>query len=263
MKIYAVMSPKGGVGKTTTADALAYILAEVYKRRVLVVEADPQADTTKTFHAYEPDGIGMSELLEGKMQAADVIRPTHYEHIDIIPGNGYLTMTDVKLLRESDSDQVRRLKNALEPVAAAYDYCICDCGRLIDMVVLNVLVAADMIIAPVKVGGFEITALDSLREAVEDLKEINPGIKIKALMTIRRKNKTSLEFEDWLKNDSGIDVFVQPIRQSVIAERASIARMPAPAFSKRGIVSRDYAGAAYEIIRADFGGKEDEGNGAL
>lgn len=64
MKIIAVMSPKGGIGKTTTADSVAYILGEEYEKRVLVLDGDPQGDTSKTFGAYEPEGIGLSELLE-------------------------------------------------------------------------------------------------------------------------------------------------------------------------------------------------------
>ena len=64
MKIIAVMSPKGGIGKTTTADSIAYILGEEHGKRVLVLDGDPQGDTSKTFGAYEPEGIGLSELLE-------------------------------------------------------------------------------------------------------------------------------------------------------------------------------------------------------
>ena len=64
MKIIAVMSPKGGIGKTTTSDSIAYMLGEEQGKRVLVLDGDPQGDTSKTFGVYEPDGIGMSELLE-------------------------------------------------------------------------------------------------------------------------------------------------------------------------------------------------------
>ena len=64
MKIIAVMSPKGGIGKTTTSDAIAYMLGEEQEKRVLILDGDPQGDTSKTFEAYEPEGTGMSELLE-------------------------------------------------------------------------------------------------------------------------------------------------------------------------------------------------------
>ena len=64
MRIIAVMSPKGGIGKTTTSDAIAYMLGEEQEKRVLILDGDPQGDTSKTFETYEPEGTGMSELLE-------------------------------------------------------------------------------------------------------------------------------------------------------------------------------------------------------
>ena len=109
MKIIAVMSPKGGIGKTTTSDAIAYMLGEEQEKRVLILDGDPQGDTSKTFEAYEPEGTGMSELLErhvsvgGSYRTTDLIRPTQYSHIDIIPANGYLMQTDMKLLRRHKS----------------------------------------------------------------------------------------------------------------------------------------------------------------
>lgn len=254
MKIIAVMSPKGGIGKTTTSDSMAYILGEEYKKKVLVLDGDPQGDTSKTFGVYEPDGTGMSELLEkhetvgGTYRTNDLIRTTQYDHIDIVPANGYLMKTDMNLLMKTDENQVLRLRGALQEVADAYDYCICDCGRLLDMVVINIILASDLIIAPVKVGGFEIGALQFLDEQIEDLKDINPDLRIKALMTMRQKNKTSLEVEEWLRKESGFDMFGTVIRRSIIAEKATTALVPIPVFAKNGIVTQDYRAAVAELV---------------
>lgn len=128
MRIIAVMSPKGGIGKTTTSDAIAYMLGEEQEKRVLILDGDPQGDTSKTFEAYEPEGTGMSELLErhvsvgGSYRTTDLIRPTQYSHIDIIPANGYLMQTDMKLLLKQEANQVTRLRDALEEISEAYDY---------------------------------------------------------------------------------------------------------------------------------------------
>ena len=67
MKIIAVMSPKGGIGKTTTSDSMAYILGEEYKKKVLVLDGDPQGDTSKTFGVYEPDVISGMHKGETKL----------------------------------------------------------------------------------------------------------------------------------------------------------------------------------------------------
>lgn len=252
MKTIAVMSPKGGIGKTTTSDSIAYILGEEQGKKVLVIEGDQQGDTSETFGCYEPEGIGMSELIEnhvnvgGRFKTTDLIRATEFSHIDIIPANGYLMQTDMNLLMKSEDEQIHRLRNALQEVNEIYDYCICDCGRLFDMVVINILVAADAVIVPVKVGGYEVKALQSISEQIGD---INPDIKIKAILTMRQKNKTSLEFEDWLKDASGFDVFVTPVRRSVIAERATIAMQPLPKFSPRCITSQDYRNIVHELMR--------------
>lgn len=152
------------------------------------------------------------------------------------------------ILLKSEDNQVTRLREALEEVSDAYDYCVCDCGRLLDMVVINILIAAELIIAPVKVGGYEIEALQNLEEQIEDLRDINPDLRIKALMTMRQKNKTSLEVEEWLKAESGFDMFVTPIRRSIIAEKSTTAMIPLPKFSKRGIVSQDYRCVVHELL---------------
>ena len=252
MKTIAVMSPKGGIGKTTTSDSIAYILGEEQGKKVLVIEGDQQGDTSETFGCYEPEGIGMSELIEnhvnvgGRFKTTDLIRATEFSHIDIIPANGYLMQTDMNLLMKSEDEQIHRLRNALQEVNEVYDYCICDCGRLFDMVVINILVAADAVIVPVKVGGYEVKALQSISEQIGD---INPDIKVKAILTMRQKNKTSLEFEDWLKRASGYDVFVTPVRRSVIAERATIAMQPLPKFSPRCITSQYYRNFVHELMR--------------
>ena len=117
MRIIAVMSPKGGIGKTTTSDSIAYMLGEEQGKRVLVLDGDPQGDTSKTFGVFEPDGIGMSELLEkhecvgGTYKTGDLIRPTEYSHVDIIPANGYLMKTDMNLLLKSEDNQVTRFQS--------------------------------------------------------------------------------------------------------------------------------------------------------
>lgn len=254
MKIIAVMSPKGGIGKTTTADSIAYILGEEHEKRVLVIDGDPQGDTSKTFGCYEPEGIGMSELLErhvcvgGNYQTSKLIRATEYPHIDIITANGYLMKTDMNLLMIQEANQVTRLREALEEVSEAYDYCICDCGRLFDMVVINILIAADIVIAPVKVGGYENEAVHNLEEQIEDLRTFNQKLRIKRIMTMRQKNKTSLEFEEWLRKESGFDMFVTPVRRSIVAERSTIGMKVLPKFSRNSIVSKDYRDIVEELL---------------
>lgn len=255
MKIIAVMSPKGGIGKTTTADSIAYILGEEYEKRILVIDGDPQGDTSKVFGVYEPEGTGLDGLLErrvedgGNYRISDFIRTTRYGHIDIIPANEYLIQTGMKLGYQEEENQITRLRDALREVSELYDYCICDCGRLFDMVVINILLSASLVIAPVKVGGFENEALHNLEEQTVDMKEVNAGLEIRVLMTMRQKNKTTMEMEEWLRGEYGRDMFDASVRRSVIAEKSSMAMQPLPEFSRRGIVTQDYRNVVEEITR--------------
>lgn len=255
MKIIAIMTQKGGVGKTMTAASLAYILGEEHGKKVLIADADQQGNISMLYNRFEPQGIGMSELLEkhravgGTYETSELIRTTPYEHIDIIPANGYLMNTNMVLLLQEKEDQVFRFKKAMEEVALAYDYCIVDCGLLMDMTVTNVLVAAELVILPVKIGGFEIEAITNMDEQLEDLRGFNDKIRMKLLMTMRQKNQTSLQVEEWLNVSSGQECFVRAIRRSIVAEKATMARLPLPKFSKNCIVTQDYRSVVRELLK--------------
>lgn len=267
MKIIAIMTQKGGVGKTMTAASLAYILGEEHGKKVLIADADQQGNISMLYNRFEPQGIGMSELLEkhravgGTYETSELIQTTPYEHIDIIPANGYLMNTNMVLLLQEKEDQIFRFRKAMEEVAPAYDYCIVDCGLLMDMTVINVLVAADLVILPVKIGGFEIEAITNMEEQLEDLRGFNDKIQMKLLMTMRQKNQTSLQVEEWLNVSSGQECFVRAIRRSIVAEKATMARLPLPKFSKGCIVTQDYRCVAGELLK-DMGDAEGrDGNG--
>lgn len=254
MKVIAVMSPKGGIGKTTTADSIAYLLGEGEGKKVLLIDGDPQGDTSKIFGRYDPEVAGMRELLEhhqcvgGRYRTEEVIQDTDYDNIDIITANGYLMQTDAKLLVNQTENQITRLHAALTEVSGDYDYCICDCGRLLDMVVINILLAAELVIAPVKMGGFEIEAISNLQEQLTDLTEINKKLRVKVLLTMQQKNKTAAEFEQWMRERSGFDVFGTVIRRSIVAEKSTMSMKPLPEFSRNGVVTKDYKEVVRELI---------------
>ncbi|WP_300801344.1 ParA family protein [uncultured Acetatifactor sp.] len=255
MNIVAIMNQKGGIGKTMTAASIAYILGEEHGKKVLVADADQQGNISMLYDRYEPEGIGMSELLErniktmgGRYRTSDVVQATPHGNIDIIPANGYLMRTNMQLLLQEKEDQVMRFRAAMEEVEDAYDCCIVDCGLLMDMAVTNVLVAADIVVVPVKIGGFEISAINNMAEQLEDLRSINSGIRMKLLMTMRQKNQTSLQVERWLKEASGYGCFRTAVRRSIVAEKATMEGVPLPRFSKNGIVTQDYRKVVAELL---------------
>ena len=119
------------------------------------------------------------------------------------------------------------------------------------MVVINILLAAELVIAPMKVGGFENWALNNLAEQTEELRKINPDLHIKVLMTMRQKNKTSIEMEEWMRERSGFEMFKTPVRRSITVEKSSIVMKPLPEFSRRGIVAQDYREVVGELLEEE------------
>ena len=116
MKIIAVMTQKGGVGKTMTASSLAYILGAERGKRVLIADADQQGNISMLYGKFEPEGTGMSELLEkhasvgGLYDTEDLIKETEYKNVSIIPANGFLMQTNANLLKDEQDNQILRFR---------------------------------------------------------------------------------------------------------------------------------------------------------
>lgn len=252
MKIIAVMIEKGGAGKTTTAAALACILA-ARGSRVLAVDADQQGNLSTLFGVADPEDKGLAALLEdvhGEVTVADVVKNTRYFGVNVIPANGYLMDTNTEIATDTENDQVRRLRAALgtREVQATYDFAIVDCGLLLDMTVLNALVAADLVVVPVKMGGFEAAALAHMADTIEQLHGLNDGLLLRSFYTMKQKNAASEDFEEWLKTFDRCQAFHATVSRSVIVEKASIAQQPVTVYRPRCKVSREYDALAAEIM---------------
>lgn len=254
----STLIPKGGSGKTTTTICMAFILAGRHNR-VLILDCDTQGDTSRTLGKYDPDGIGMSELLEhgpaagGRYTMQQLITRTGYYGVDIIPGNGNLYLTNNNLTA-SDSTFDHRLKKSLELIEGEYDYCLIDCGRLLDTVVLNALIASDGLIIPVKTGGYEVDAIYELTQQLDNLSGLlKPHLTASLLMTMRQKNKAAAVMEAGLRDmvegaDGAIRMLHTTIRRSAQAEKATFYGVPLPVYSPKCIAMQDYRAAATELF---------------
>ena len=152
MSKIAIINLKGGVGKSVTACNLACILAEKHSRRVLVMDLDKQANTTKFFQCFDPRGKTMASVLTLDNKLEDVICHQEKFKVDVAPSCMSMNFANKLVMLEAGRPQHNRIANALAPLADAYDYCIMDCPPDIDIATINALVCADWLIIPMDCG---------------------------------------------------------------------------------------------------------------
>ena len=245
MKVIGVGNLKGGVGKTTTSTSLAYLLGR-YGKKVLMVDADAQGNASGTMGVYDPNEKGLAGILLEQQSTEETIRHTRYENVDIIPANMWLMQANAQLLysMENQIDRIEKMLND-ECINNKYDYVICDCGLLLDVTVLNVVKASDLLIIPVKAGGYGIDAVENM---IEQTKGIHEGQQVKVLMTMKAGNITNKDTAQWLRDTYKDKMFKTEIRRSVVAEKAETAKRPLPEMSRGSNAAKDYNNVIREIM---------------
>ena len=178
-KIIGIATQKGGVGKTTTAVNLAAALG-VLEKKVLLIDADPQANATS--------GLGVEEvkfstynLLDHSSDAKKCIQRTSSPNLDIIPSHIDLVAAEIELVDRDQREYM--LKDALAQIQADYDYIVIDCAPSLGLITINALTAADSVIIPIQCEYFALEGLGKLLNTVKNVQKIhNKDLDIEGLL---------------------------------------------------------------------------------
>ncbi|WP_339873230.1 AAA family ATPase [Olleya marilimosa] len=180
-KIIAIANQKGGVGKTTTSVNLAASLG-VLEKKVLLIDADPQANATSGLGInVENVNIGTYQLLEHTNSAREAIVKTDTPNLDIIPAHIDLVAIEIELVDKDQREYM--LKKALAEIKDDYDYILIDCAPSLGLLTLNALTAADAVIIPIQCEYFALEGLGKLLNTVKSVQKIhNPELDIEGLL---------------------------------------------------------------------------------
>ncbi|MGC6431320.1 MAG: ParA family protein [Jejuia sp.] len=170
-KIIAIANQKGGVGKTTTSVNLAASLG-VLEKKVLLIDADPQANATSGLGIdVESVEIGTYQLLEHTNTAKEAIVATDTPNLDIIPAHIDLVAIEIELVDKDEREYM--LKKAIQDVKSKYDFILIDCAPSLGLLTLNALTAADSVLIPIQCEYFALEGLGKLLNTIKSVQKVH------------------------------------------------------------------------------------------
>ena len=259
MRTFAIVNRKGGVGKTTTAVNLAYVLATSCRLRVLLIDADSQenASSISTGHT----GTGVADLLRhGDTDFYQkYIEQTDIPNLDLMPAGEDLDVLDLECMcgkRQPNNWILRGLLDVLEE-DDAYDVAVIDCPPYFSLSCLNAITAANRLIIPAGTDAYSAVGMAGLERKIEQIRTACPGVSISGcLVTQWTRSRQSEDAVDFLREEGPVHIFSTVIRSSAEKVReATWARQATAQYSPFCNTSRDYRAWVRELL--DWEGMSD------
>lgn len=249
-KIIAIVNQKGGVGKTTTAVNLAAGIGLAGKK-VLLVDADPQGNTTSGYGISKKDGAPSSyELLIGKARVEGTIVTTAYKNVDVVPASMNLAAAEVDLIEIERRES--QLKIGLSPVREKYDYIFIDCPPSLGLITINALNAADSVLVPIQCEYYALEGLSQLMASVRQVKRLyNPTLEIEGIVLTMFDGRLNLtqQVVGEIKRFFADKLYKTTIPRAVRLSEAPSYGMPIQYYDKRSKGTDAYNSLAKEFLK--------------
>ncbi len=255
MKTICIMNLKGGVGKTVTAINLAAVLAAQHRKRVLLIDADHQGNTS-TFFGADQDGTTLREVLLGEAEPCwpESVQRTAYENLDILPASMSLAELDAAPKPEY-AQCLWRLREFLLAVAEddTYDFAIIDMPPAFSLSARAALVAADEVIVPIKLDAFSIDGMAELLRQIASMRKVNPGLTLAGVLITMWHNVDVVTQPEAILRSGNVPVFTTVIPHTYVVDKSTHERKPLHIFSPTSGATKGYQRLAAEYLERGRG----------
>ncbi len=245
--IVAIFNQKGGISKTTTSTNLAVCLA-AHGKSVVVIDLDSQGDSTKSLGVDPNVKRGIFDLFIGSAELNDVVIPTMFEGVRIIPSTYSLAGIEIKLSELKDSQ--RTLINIVNHSELDCDYVVIDCPPALGILPINALAAAHAVIIPVTATPY---ANDGLMRTLPSIKYVQEGLN-KALLlqgvlfTIHDRHKSARKISDLIRSRLGGTVYTTEIPRDNTVIEAAAGRLPVCVYAPKSSASQAHLDFTVEFL---------------